>query len=391
MSSSNRFEEDPNQDNESDEEAAAEIEEVTKGMENMRELLYGNKDREEAPMIKELEEKHRDYYWAPKACKGPAPTQSEWLRYRNDATAQRRFRGIDGASQRVFILELSGHDEYVDEHWCLLESAADDILTHRYAWVDIIIPNKTYSTKSLEAVRILLLYTNHLLANERYRNVSKALQVLNINRTFFHGASQTKLGGLLNTMKNDTGTDRFQLAIQEYKQELYCCIVMAVSGHRDEAIEFFQSGMTEEQGYRVQSRFEFKNRDMLSDPDDYQRMIVNLDGCVSLMWIVSEVLGIPREDLDETWDEFDEYPIGFAWDLEDEKIWQCIESLCDARIDENCMSEFCETCWTVTDDLKKCSRCKLVSYCSKKCQIESWSDHKHDCLGQKDNKNNKDE
>merc|ERR1711865_353366 len=148
-------------------------------------------------------------------------------------------------------------------------------------------------------------------------------------------------------MKDDTGTDRFQLAIQEYKQELYCCIAMAVSGHRDEAIDFFRSGMTEEQGYRVQSRFEFKNRDMLSDPDDYQRMIVKLDGCVSLMWIVSEVLGIPREDLDENWDEFDEYPIGFVWDLEDEKIWQCIESLCDA-IDENCMSEFCETCWTVT-------------------------------------------
>ena len=101
-------------------------------------------------------------------------------------------------------------------------------------------------------------------------------------------------------MKDDTGTDRFQLAIQEYKQELYCCIAMvAVSGHCNEAINLFRSGMTEEQGYRVQSRFEFKNRDMLFDPDDYQQMIVKLNGCVSLMWIVSEVLGIPREDLDE--------------------------------------------------------------------------------------------
>ena len=87
-------------------------------------------------------------------------------------------------------------------------------------------------------------------------------------------------------------------------------------------------------GFHVQSRFEFKNRDMLFDPDDYQRMIVKLNGCVSLMWIVSEVLGIPREDLDENWDEFDEYPIDFVWNLEDEKIWQCIEQLCDACIDK---------------------------------------------------------
>ena len=55
------------------------------------------------------------------------------------------------------------------------------------------------------------------------------------------------------------------------------------------------------------------------------------------------------------------------------------------------MSEFFESYWTVANDLKKCSRCKLVLYCSKKFQIESWSDHKHDCSGQKDNKRNKDE
>ena len=30
----------------------------------------------------------------------------------------------------------------------------------------------------------------------------------------------------------------------------------------------------------------------------------------------------------------------------------------------------------------QCSRCKLVKYCSKECQVKHWPKHKHDCQGE---------
>ncbi|KDR67771.1 hypothetical protein GALMADRAFT_231682 [Galerina marginata CBS 339.88] len=42
------------------------------------------------------------------------------------------------------------------------------------------------------------------------------------------------------------------------------------------------------------------------------------------------------------------------------------------------MSEFCAQCKS-PNDLKRCSRCRSVSYCSKQCQIANWKSHKPQC------------
>jgi hypothetical protein len=40
----------------------------------------------------------------------------------------------------------------------------------------------------------------------------------------------------------------------------------------------------------------------------------------------------------------------------------------------------CDDCWTIPKEaLKLCSRCKIVSYCSKECQMKDWPDHKKHC------------
>ena len=43
--------------------------------------------------------------------------------------------------------------------------------------------------------------------------------------------------------------------------------------------------------------------------------------------------------------------------------------------------QFCHNCKKKDRDylFKKCSRCKVYYYCSKKCQLEDWSHHKHLC------------
>ena len=33
-----------------------------------------------------------------------------------------------------------------------------------------------------------------------------------------------------------------------------------------------------------------------------------------------------------------------------------------------------------TKNLKECSRCKQVSYCSKECQLHDWKSHKPNCI-----------
>ena len=39
----------------------------------------------------------------------------------------------------------------------------------------------------------------------------------------------------------------------------------------------------------------------------------------------------------------------------------------------------CSRCKAKSNDLKKCTRCKLVAYCGKQCQKEDWSEHKMIC------------
>ena len=41
----------------------------------------------------------------------------------------------------------------------------------------------------------------------------------------------------------------------------------------------------------------------------------------------------------------------------------------------------CGSCGLPKPDMKKCSRCKTVVYCSKECQIKDWkAGHKHACV-----------
>jgi len=41
---------------------------------------------------------------------------------------------------------------------------------------------------------------------------------------------------------------------------------------------------------------------------------------------------------------------------------------------------YCEQCKIQQLDLKRCSKCRAVLYCSKACQIENWKMHKRDCV-----------
>ena len=47
------------------------------------------------------------------------------------------------------------------------------------------------------------------------------------------------------------------------------------------------------------------------------------------------------------------------------------------------MSNMCKPCNLDTCKIearKRCSRCKLVHYCSKECQKQDWTIHKHECI-----------
>ena len=46
----------------------------------------------------------------------------------------------------------------------------------------------------------------------------------------------------------------------------------------------------------------------------------------------------------------------------------------------------CAQCHTTGFDLRKCSRCRLVHYCSKDCQAKNWPIHKSYCKYQEQNK-----
>ena len=42
------------------------------------------------------------------------------------------------------------------------------------------------------------------------------------------------------------------------------------------------------------------------------------------------------------------------------------------------LTRYCRACGK-KDDVKKCSKCKKVSYCGKECQKKDWKDHKRSC------------
>ena len=44
--------------------------------------------------------------------------------------------------------------------------------------------------------------------------------------------------------------------------------------------------------------------------------------------------------------------------------------------------EACDYCGGKSGDLKRCSRCKAVWYCSRNCQKDAWKTHKTRCVKQ---------
>ncbi|ESO93989.1 hypothetical protein LOTGIDRAFT_228668 [Lottia gigantea] len=52
------------------------------------------------------------------------------------------------------------------------------------------------------------------------------------------------------------------------------------------------------------------------------------------------------------------------------------------------MSKFlCDNCQKSLDKMKRCTRCRLVYYCSQECQINDWSKHKENCQSVKNLEN----
>jgi len=47
----------------------------------------------------------------------------------------------------------------------------------------------------------------------------------------------------------------------------------------------------------------------------------------------------------------------------------------------------CKTCCIIKRKMKKCSECKIVRYCSIKCQSNDWSFHKEKCCYYREQQN----
>ena len=41
---------------------------------------------------------------------------------------------------------------------------------------------------------------------------------------------------------------------------------------------------------------------------------------------------------------------------------------------------YCAKCWEISRELKWCGRCKSITYCSVKCQLDDWAEHKLSCF-----------
>ena len=325
-----------------------------------------------------LEAKHRAYFWRSNKARGPKPSTAETIEYQT--TLPIRLRALKAAQQRVFLAEHSDDKESSsNNYFSVFEMAYADIHTYQYAWIGMILSDLQHKTDSLYAIRSMLVYASFLLKKGHAR---KALCVLRV--------CERAVGKLLKTMSEETGDERYDLSIQEYKTDFYISMALAELKRTENSIMYFRSAVWEEQLHRMQGRTEYRDRH-LQEEEEEEDLMERLGSNVSVLQVISKTLGIPRGHLDESFElenEDDEDAEDFGESvvdkLKDEEIWRCIESLgfgveISSKLEP---MDCCPQCWTKhTGDKKKfCTRCKAVFYCSKECQRNDWKEHKKDCI-----------
>eukprot|EP00797_Seminavis_robusta_P007900 Sro154_g070100.1 n/a (270) ;mRNA; r:68802-69611 len=265
---------------------------------------------------------------------------------------------------RLFPMEHSLPED-MDQYWAMMENTYYDVSTYPYAWIEIIMKDPKRMQESLDAVRILLCYAEHLVTNPCHKNAKKALHVLHI--------TGKAVNQLLITMKDETGDERWSLSLQEYKQKLYTSLAFASLGHKKNTILYFQVAVNMEQGHRILGQLECKDQHVTYFDDETLEMLGGEQP--SLLYILSSTLKIKRRLLDES------HPFGeeFWFKLNEKQVYSCLEWFNVTAPSKT--EEYCQVCWSTSPscNLKKCSQCKKVSYCGRECQFNDWKDHKKAC------------
>jgi hypothetical protein len=349
----------------------ADVEHMLSTMDRIRLRIDSGISDDQIARWKDLDAKHRAYYWRGKKTRGPKPSHSETQEYQNSLPV--RLRALQPAMSRVFLAELDSDEER--QHSAIFETFYADIHTYQYAWIGMIMKNLEHKQEALHAIRSILVFASTLIL-ERYQS-QKALCVLRLG--------ERAVDELQDTMSEETGEDRFDLSIQEYKVSSYISMALAELGRMEESILYFREAAFYEQHHRFQGMMEYQHQ-FMHDED----FIKDLDNTISVLHVISETVDIPRLHLDESFhldhldDENEDSFFTVLDHLEDPKIWRCIQSLGFGL--EDCNQEpidCCSHCWTkhISGNKKKfCSRCKAVFYCNEECQRMDWKYHKEDCI-----------
>jgi len=342
------------------------IEDFWNTMDSLR-LRMDSLSDEQIVRMKDLDAKHRAFYWRVGKTRGPEPSRAEILEYQRSIPI--RLRAQSPAESRVFLAEHSPEER--KRYFPFFEQAYTDIHTFQYAWIGMIMKEQRHQTKALYAVRSILVYAETLIQTRR---AQKALCVLRLCQRAVHQ--------LVLTMSQETGDDRFTLSIQEYKVAFYTSMALADLGRMDDSIESFREAAFLEQQHRFQGGTEYTDRHRNEEDD----VIQSLENNVSVLYELSRTLNIPRLHLDSSFDINNNNPDDddIVDSLEDAQIWRCIQTL-GFGLNNNCNQEpmnCCPHCWTTNNAVKRnvCSRCRAVAYCNKECQKCDWKYHKEDCV-----------